>query len=297
MPRPGRRDPRLPEFLPASRHEGVPLRRGQHRRLHLPLSRLELWHRRPAGRRAPISARPTTRSSTSRNGVSSRSRSCAITRARSGRPGTRHAPPFPEYLGDFTRYLDLQLDGWDGREGQAEVLGGVQKWLMPCNWKFPAENFSGDSYHNISHRSVDLAGIGPAAAGRRDMAELLLAAASCTSRSPTAATRRSSTCCPPDRPPPPAYQHAPIVSEYFRHCEEERRRQPRRRGAPGRRARRDLPQYRAIAAPAAHDRRVAPARPAPDRGVALVLRRPRRAAARSRISCATTTSAIPGRPG
>src|SRR6267142_940679 len=83
------------------------------------------------------------------------------------------APPFLEYLGDFTRFLDLQLDGWDGREGQAEVLGGVQKWLIPCNWKFPAENFSGDTYHNISHRSVDLAGIGPSGSGRRDMSELL----------------------------------------------------------------------------------------------------------------------------
>jgi len=41
------------------------------------------------------------------------------------------APPFREYLGDFTRYLDLQLDGWDGREGQAEVLCGVEKWRVP----------------------------------------------------------------------------------------------------------------------------------------------------------------------
>ena len=45
----------------------------------------------------------------------------------------------------------------------------MQKWLIPCNWKFPAENFSGDSYHNISHRSVDLVGIGPSGSGRRDM--------------------------------------------------------------------------------------------------------------------------------
>src|SRR6185312_5104626 len=66
------------------------------------------------------------------------------------------APPFLEYLGEFRRFLDLILDGWDGREGQAELLGGVQKWIIPCNWKFPAENFSGDTYHNISHRSVDL---------------------------------------------------------------------------------------------------------------------------------------------
>ena len=32
----GRR-PRLPEFMPASRHEGVPLRAGRHLDLHLPL--------------------------------------------------------------------------------------------------------------------------------------------------------------------------------------------------------------------------------------------------------------------
>ena len=55
------------------------------------------------------------------------------------------APPFLEYLGEFATFFDLILDGWDGREGQAEVLCGVQKWLIPCNWKFPAENFSGDS--------------------------------------------------------------------------------------------------------------------------------------------------------
>ena len=71
------------------------------------------------------------------------------------------APSFFEYLGDFVRYLDLTLDGWDGSEGGTEILGGIQKWRIPCNWKFPAENFCGDSYHNISHRSVDLVGIGP----------------------------------------------------------------------------------------------------------------------------------------
>jgi Ring hydroxylating alpha subunit (catalytic domain)/Rieske [2Fe-2S] domain len=137
------------------------------------------------------------------------------------------APPFAEYLGEFTRYLDLSLDAWDGREGGTEVLGGIQKWLIPCNWKFPAENFSGDSYHNISHRSVDLVGIGPSGAGRRDMQERQMA-------------RRLQICfperghqtgvyvLPKDRPTPPAYQHSPVVSEYFRHCEaERRRRQPR----------------------------------------------------------------------
>jgi phenylpropionate dioxygenase-like ring-hydroxylating dioxygenase large terminal subunit len=140
------------------------------------------------------------------------------------------APSFFEYLGDFRRYLDLTLDGWDGAEGGSEVLGGIQKWLIPCNWKFPAENFSGDSYHNISHRSVDLVGIGPSGSGRRDMQERLTA-------------RRLHVCFPDrghqtglyvlprDRPTPPAYQHSPLVADYFRQCEERRR---ARRGEWGR---------------------------------------------------------------
>ena len=35
---------------------------------------------------------------------------------------------------------------FDRREGGVEVLA-THKWLMPCNWKFPAENFGGDAYH------------------------------------------------------------------------------------------------------------------------------------------------------
>jgi nitrite reductase/ring-hydroxylating ferredoxin subunit len=46
------------------------------------------------------------------------------------------APPFLEYLGDFKLYLDLSLDAWDGGEGGTEVLGGIQKWLIPSNWKY-----------------------------------------------------------------------------------------------------------------------------------------------------------------
>jgi phenylpropionate dioxygenase-like ring-hydroxylating dioxygenase large terminal subunit len=140
------------------------------------------------------------------------------------------APSFVEYLGDFRCYLDLTLDGWDGSEGGSEVLAGVQKWRIPCNWKFPAENFSGDSYHNISHRSVDLVGIGPSGSSRRDMQERVRA-------------RRLQICfperghqtgvyvLPKDEPTPSAYQHSPMVAEYFRHCDSERR---RRRGQWGR---------------------------------------------------------------
>src|ERR1700761_214542 len=61
------------------------------------------------------------------------------------------APPLSEYLGEMTWYLDTFFDR---REGGIEVIGGMHKWIMPCNWKFPAENFGGDSYHvSWSHLS------------------------------------------------------------------------------------------------------------------------------------------------
>jgi 3-phenylpropionate/trans-cinnamate dioxygenase subunit alpha len=41
-------------------------------------------------------------------------------------------------------YLDAFFDR---RDGGIEVIGGMHKWIMPCNWKFPAENFGGDAYH------------------------------------------------------------------------------------------------------------------------------------------------------
>lgn len=76
---------------------------------------------------------------------------------------------FEEYLGDMRLFLDAALDHSDGSPGGTEVLGGVQRWRVPCNWKFAPENFIGDHYHDISHRSVDLVGIGPSGGrGRRD---------------------------------------------------------------------------------------------------------------------------------
>jgi 3-phenylpropionate/trans-cinnamate dioxygenase alpha subunit len=54
------------------------------------------------------------------------------------------APPLADYLGEMRWYLDVFFDR---REGGIEVLGGMHRWTMPCNWKFPAENFGGDAYH------------------------------------------------------------------------------------------------------------------------------------------------------
>ena len=55
-----------------------------------------------------------------------------------------NAPSLTDYLGSMTWYLDAFFDR---REGGIEVMGGVHKWVVPCNWKFPAENFGGDAYH------------------------------------------------------------------------------------------------------------------------------------------------------
>ena len=54
------------------------------------------------------------------------------------------APPLADYLGEMRWYLDVFFDR---REGGIEVIGGMHRWVMPCNWKFPAENFGGDAYH------------------------------------------------------------------------------------------------------------------------------------------------------
>ena len=62
------------------------------------------------------------------------------------------APALREYLGEMTWYLDAFFDR---REGGIEVIGGMHKWVMPCNWKLPAENFGGDSCHvQWSHLSA-----------------------------------------------------------------------------------------------------------------------------------------------
>jgi phenylpropionate dioxygenase-like ring-hydroxylating dioxygenase large terminal subunit len=53
------------------------------------------------------------------------------------------APPLHEYLGEMAWYLDNFVDRRDGR---IEILG-MHRWVIPCNWKFPAENFGGDAYH------------------------------------------------------------------------------------------------------------------------------------------------------
>ena len=136
----------------------------------------------------------------------------------------KDAPDFLTYLGDAKLHLDLALDHRDGREGGSEVLLGVHKWIIPCNWKFAAENFLGDTYHNVSHRSVDLIGIGPSAEaglkGRRDM-EMDRAKHLWVSFG--AGHGVHSAIMPEDWEYVNTYQNNPVVAEYFRECHAKRK--------------------------------------------------------------------------
>ncbi len=133
------------------------------------------------------------------------------------------APSFADYMGGMTFYLDHLLDARDGSEGGSEIIGGVQKWIMPCNWKFPSENFAGDGAHNISHRSVDMVGIGPSGQGRRDDAEFARARRVHFSF-PGRGHAASGDLYIEDIPYVPTYQNTPTVEAYFKHVFEERKR-------------------------------------------------------------------------
>lgn len=64
----------------------------------------------------------------------------------------KEAPPLVEYLGDMTYYLDNVLDR---SEGGSEAIYGIHKWVIPCNWKIAAEQFSDDMYHvDYSHAAT-----------------------------------------------------------------------------------------------------------------------------------------------
>jgi phenylpropionate dioxygenase-like ring-hydroxylating dioxygenase large terminal subunit len=67
------------------------------------------------------------------------------------------APPLIDYLADARWYLDAFLDRM---EGGTEVVGGVTKWVIKCNWKFAAEQFASDMYHApLSHISPTIAAL------------------------------------------------------------------------------------------------------------------------------------------
>ena len=61
------------------------------------------------------------------------------------------APSLEDWLGDMRWYMDILFNR---REGGVELVG-PDKWIIPTNWKSPADNFVGDMYHAfVSHRSA-----------------------------------------------------------------------------------------------------------------------------------------------
>lgn len=68
------------------------------------------------------------------------------------------APSLDAYLGEAKFYMDHMLDR---TEAGTEAIPGVQKWVIPCNWKFAAEQFCSDMYHagTTAHLSGILAGL------------------------------------------------------------------------------------------------------------------------------------------
>lgn len=137
------------------------------------------------------------------------------------------APDFEEYLGeDGLLHLDTLLDTRDGRPGSietVEVIPGIQKGLVPCNWKFGAENFIGDGYHNHSHRSVDLVGIGPSGKGRRDEEEMFSEKAIVRAWNLPLGHGGLASLQNTDLPYIPVYKDTPLVDDWFRKCYTERR--------------------------------------------------------------------------
>ena len=78
----------------------------------------------------------------------------------------KDAPSFEDYMGDQLMFWNGTLDGADGTPASVEVIG-VQKFIIPGNWKYGAENFIGDNYHaTTTHQSVNLVGISPTGQGR-----------------------------------------------------------------------------------------------------------------------------------
>ena len=130
----------------------------------------------------------------------------------------KEAPDFESYLGEAKFALENALAPWDGGDGETELLGTPQRWLIPSNWKFVAENFSGDVGHVVSHRSVDLAGIGPGAdkEGRRDDPGQLLLSIYPGGLGITFGYRASVT-------PRNDYAQSAITAAYYRECFEQRR--------------------------------------------------------------------------
>lgn len=131
------------------------------------------------------------------------------------------APALMEYLGDMKPHLDRVLDAEDGSEGGSDLIAGVQKWRLPCNWKFPVENFSCDFYHGATtHPSVDAANI--AASGQRRREPGPRSAVRVHLSFPDLGHSTGTFFQREEEPAPPRYADHPVVRDYFKRAYEAR---------------------------------------------------------------------------
>ncbi|MDX2425660.1 MAG: aromatic ring-hydroxylating dioxygenase subunit alpha [Cycloclasticus sp.] len=77
------------------------------------------------------------------------------------------APGLDDYLSDSKPYIDTMFNR---TPAGTEAIGGIQKWIIPANWKFAAEQFCSDMYHaaTMSHLSGITAGL-PEGVGLQDI--------------------------------------------------------------------------------------------------------------------------------
>jgi nitrite reductase/ring-hydroxylating ferredoxin subunit len=79
------------------------------------------------------------------------------------------APSLDDYLGEFKFYLEVEFARSDRG---LEVVGPPQRWIIPANWKYPADQFACDGYHVMTlHRAMKEVGLfGPL----EDLKEILM---------------------------------------------------------------------------------------------------------------------------
>ncbi|HZT08709.1 MAG TPA: Rieske 2Fe-2S domain-containing protein [Chloroflexota bacterium] len=129
------------------------------------------------------------------------------------------APDFIDYLGGCELYLSGFLASVDGTPGGAEVLGGVQKWRFPSNWKVPCPDT--DRTHGwITHKSVMEVRIGPSGEGRRDTRDR---GKMYTVNFPHGHTMSMSLPKEDAEPYKGSWAQTPIVREYLEHAYQERK--------------------------------------------------------------------------
>jgi phenylpropionate dioxygenase-like ring-hydroxylating dioxygenase large terminal subunit len=135
----------------------------------------------------------------------------------------KDAPSLADYLGEARFYLDNFLAPPDGGNGRLEMIGGVMKWITPCNWKFGAENFIGDYYHGVSHASADKLAMSPSGEKGRHTHDAVKAKTAKVNISyPEAGHGVRSTVALGEFPYTPLYAKQPDVDAYFRDAHEKR---------------------------------------------------------------------------